>query len=144
MHHESQEINDPAWDCTLIKIMKDHEDTIVNPIYDFTDKDIWEYIRKKDLKVNPLYEKGYKRVGCVGCPMTTYKQRMKEFSDFPTYKQAYIKAFDRMLEVRKANGKDDVTGKEGFHRWETGEDVFNWWIEKWRYEVKGQMSLFDE
>ena len=144
VHHESQEINDPAWDCTLITMMKNHDDTIVNPIYEFTDKNIWDYIRENNLKVNPLYAKGYKRVGCIGCPMTSYKRRMKEFSDYPTYKQAYIKAFDKMLEVRKASGKDDVTGKDDTHKWETGEDVFNWWMEKWRYEVKGQISLFDE
>ena len=29
------------------------------------------------------------------------KARWKEFSDFPKYKQAYIKAFERMLETRK-------------------------------------------
>lgn len=132
VHHESQEIQDPAWDCTLIKMMKDHDDTLVNPIYEWTDEDIWEYIKQNGLKVNPLYERGYKRVGCVGCPMATYKQKMKEFADYPTYKQAYIKAFDRMLK--------NYDGKE---TWKNGEDVFNWWIEEYKHNVKGQLSIFD-
>lgn len=133
VHHESQEINDPVWDCTLIKMMKDHDDTIVNPIYEWTDNDIWDYIRQNDVKVNPLYERGYKRVGCVGCPMTSYNLKQKQFADYPTYKKAYIHAFDEMLKT--------YDGKE---TWENGEDVFNWWIEEYKHNVKGQMSLFDE
>lgn len=144
VHRESQEINDPNWDCNLIKGMKEHGNVLVNPIYYFTEKDIWDYVEQFKIPMNPIYKLGYKRAGCVGCPMSAYKQIMREFSDFPTYKQAYISAFDRMLEARKADGKDDVTGKEGWHRWETGEDVFNWWVREGKKNCKDQMTLFDE
>ena len=92
--------------------------------------------------VNPLYKKGYNRVGCIGCPLATYKHVLKEFSDYPKYREAYIKAFDRMLIERKKAGKDGSLCN-GFHRWETGEDVFEWWIETYKRQVKGQMSLFE-
>lgn len=39
------EPNGSVWDCTLIKVMKDQKDTVVNPIYDWTDSDVWEYLR---------------------------------------------------------------------------------------------------
>lgn len=143
VHQESQEIQDDAWDCTLIKTMKEHNDVVVTPIYYWSDKEVWDYIKQENIPVNPLYELGYNRVGCVGCPLATYKNVMKEFSDFPTYKQAYIKAFDRMLEVRKAAGKCD-TGRNDYHNWETGKDVFEWWIEEYRRNCKGQYNLFDE
>lgn len=80
-----------------------------------------------------MYDMGYRRVGCIGCPMATYKQKMKEFADFPTYKQHYIRAFDEMLE-RNPKAKKD---------WKDGEDVFNWWIEKDQHVTKGQMTLAD-
>ena len=137
VHQESQEIQDPAWDCTLITMMKNHEDTIVNPIYEWEDSDIWDYIRQNDLKINPLYERGYKRVGCVGCPMATYRQKQKGFADYPTYKQAYINAFQKMLDKRASEGKD-LTEK-----WSDGKAVFDWWIEEYKHQVKGQMSLDD-
>lgn len=127
------------WDCTLIRKMKAHDDVVVNPIYEWTDEDIWDFIRQENIKTNPLYEKGYHRVGCVGCPMATYKQKLKEFSDYPQYKKAYINAFDKMLKVRKAEGKDDATGK-----WKDAESVFDWWIEENKHNVKGQLSLFEE
>ena len=142
VHHEAKD-RDPVWDCTLIKIMREHGDTVVNPIYEWTDADIWQYIRANGIKTNPLYECGYSRVGCIGCPMATYKQKMKEFADYPKYKDAYIRAFQRMLDKRIEDGKDDVTDKEGYHRWQTGQDVFDWWVEEWKRNPKGQMR-FDE
>ena len=137
---ESLEIKDDVWDCTLIKNMKAQNDTVVNPIYDWLESDIWEYVKRENIKVNPLYAKGYKRVGCIGCPMASYKEKQKEFSDYPKYKELYIRAFDKMLEERKKDGKDDAAN--GKH-WVNGEGVFDWWIEKYKYEVKGQMSFDD-
>ncbi|RAZ12576.1 hypothetical protein DK853_52575, partial [Klebsiella oxytoca] len=69
-----------------------------NPIVDWTDRDVWEYIRSERLPMNPLYDMGFFRVGCIGCPMAG-KTRWKEFALFPTYRHAYTKAFGRMLEV---------------------------------------------
>jgi len=133
---ESKE-RDPIWDCTLIKQMRENKDIIVNPIYEWTDSDIWEYIRKNNVKYNPLYDRGYKRVGCIGCPLANYKEMMKEFAEYPKIKDAYIRAFQRMIDQydddRKRKRKD----------WKTGQDVFDWWTERWKNEVKGQMSLED-
>jgi phosphoadenosine phosphosulfate reductase len=106
--------------------------TVVNPIIDWKNSDIWEYIESERVCTNCLYKMGYDRVGCIGCPMAS-KARYKEFADFPTYKQAYTKAFDRMIEVRKARGKDT--------RWKSGEEVFLWWMED--ENIPGQMTLDD-
>ena len=140
---ESKEFNAPEFDCTLIANMKSHNDTMVNPIYKWSDSDVWEYIRANSIETNPLYEMGYKRVGCIGCPMATYNQKMKEFKDFPTYEKAYKNAFKEMLKIRKLSGEDDVTGKKNSHVWETEQDVFDWWIQKWQQGCKGQMNMSD-
>ena len=95
--------------------------TMVNPIVDWTDEDVWAFLHHYGCRSNPLYECGYKRIGCIGCPMAGRRQREEEFSRFPTYQQAYIRAFDRMLEKRRADGKDSTL-------WTDGEHVFHWWI----------------
>lgn len=138
VHRESKEINDAAWDCTLINTMKAKEDTIANPIYKWTDADVWDYIRRENIKVNVLYSRGYYRVGCIGCPMATYKQKQKEFNDYPKYKNMYMQAFAKMLEIRKAQGKDDSGGA-----WKDAQGVFDWWVQEYKYNTKGQLSLFD-
>ena len=94
----------------------------VNPIIDWTDDDVWDYISAESIEVNPKYRDGYKRVGCIGCPLASKCDRMREFEEYPTYKRAYIRAFDKMLEVRKEGGLETD--------WKTGEEVFEWWVSK--------------
>lgn len=95
---------------------------MINPIYDWTDEDVWEFLGHYGCKSNPLYECGFKRIGCIGCPMVS-KHRYLEFARYPKYKENYIRAFDRMLQHRRELGKP---AKD----WETGIDVFRWWMEE--------------
>lgn len=144
----SEEYNEPVdtpspFDCTMIANMKAKGDTVTMPLYEWSEYDIWNYIQTREIKVNPLYEKGYKRVGCVGCPLGSRRSMLREFADYPIYKENYIRAFDRMLKRRRENGKDDITGKEEWHKWETGQDVFNWWIREGDKTVYGQISIND-
>lgn len=108
---------------------------VINPIIDWKERDIWNFIRENNIKYNPLYDMGYSRVGCIGCPMAGFKCMSREFRDFPIYKQNYIKAFDRMLEKRKADGKETTL-------WKTGEDVMTCLLNEKNY-IKGQMNLFE-
>lgn len=144
----SEEYNEPVetpspFDCTMIANMKAKGDTVTMPIYEWSDYDIWNYIQTRGLEVNPLYEKGYKRVGCVGCPLGSRRSMLREFADYPIYKLNYIRAFERMLKRRRENGKDDVTDREEWHKWATGQDVFNWWIREGTENVYGQISIND-
>ena len=110
-----------AYECEMITACKNNQDTICNPIYKFTESDIWEYVKTYDIPMNPLYERGYKRVGCIGCPLGSPKNQKKQFADYPKYKQAYIRAFDKMLVARRQGGMNTDL-------WQTGEDVFRWWL----------------
>lgn len=105
----------------------------VNPILALSDRDIWDIIAWQRIDTNVLYKMGYDRVGCIGCPMAGKCKREKEFSDFPTYKAAYIKAFDKMLEVRKAKGLET--------KWKCGQEVFEWSMEY--DDLDGQLTLED-
>lgn len=98
--------------------------TICNPIIDWSDEEVWDYLHEERIDTNILYNMGFKRIGCIGCPMANCRGREFEFSIFPTYKMAYIRAFGKMLEERKRKGKDDITGK-----WKDAESVFHWWME---------------
>ncbi len=106
---------------------------VVNPIVDWTDNDVWDFIHDAKKPINPLYEEGWHRVGCIGCPMAS-KARSREFMRWPKYKQLYIKSFNNMLLERKRKHKNG-TWANG----DTGEDVFNWWME---YDIlPGQVSI---
>lgn len=109
--------------------------TLVNPILEWDDEYLWWYIRKEQIEINPLYHEDFQRIGCIGCPMAG-KKRWREFARYPKYKDAYIQAFARMLEYRKACGNKDVVG------WKTPEGVFEWWMED--QSMEGQMSMVIE
>lgn len=95
--------------------------TMVNPIIDWTDEDVWDFLKYYGCEGNPLYKCGWKRIGCIGCPLAG-KHRYTEFARYPKYKENYIRAFDRMLKARKeAEKKTD-------ERWSNGESVFKWWL----------------
>lgn len=47
----------------------------VCPIFDWTDKDVWEYLSGKGLPHCSLYDEGFNRIGCVCCPLVPKKMR---------------------------------------------------------------------
>lgn len=59
---------------------------ILNPIIDWSEEEVWEFLNHYGCKSNPLYQCGYKRVGCVGCPMATEKGQIRQFQRYPKYK----------------------------------------------------------
>lgn len=96
--------------------------TIVNPIVDWLDEDVWEFLNNV-AKVPHccLYDEGERRLGCIGCPMSRKKDIQRDFERWPKYKAMYLKAFEKMLQER--NNKGLATEK-----WETAEDVMEWYI----------------
>jgi phosphoadenosine phosphosulfate reductase len=111
---------------------------VLNPIIDWTDEEVWEFIKKLGVPHCSLYDEGFKRLGCVGCPMAG-SMRIVEFNRWPTYKRSYLRAFGKMLDERKRRGL--VTTQ-----WKTPEDVFAWWMEETTTvkQIDGQIDLFDE
>lgn len=97
-----------------------NDTTTINPIIDWTESEVWEFHRLYNIPHNPLYDMGYKRVGCIGCPQKGKKGMEEDFKRFPKYKENYLKAFRKMLKVRKTKGLKTT--------WKTAEEVFEWWI----------------
>ena len=111
--------------------------TTLNPIIEWTDDDVWEFIKGEKIPYCELYDEGWQRLGCIGCPMASKHGREKEFLRWPKYKGAYLRAFDKMLKKRDEKGLLDSTW-----RLKTATDIFNWWME---YDIlPGQMDLFEE
>ncbi len=87
--------------------------TTLNPIIDWEDEDVWEYLN--NIAKVPhccLYDEGFTRLGCIGCPLQGKKGMLRDFERWPRYKELYIRAFDRMIkahpdEVYRADGVTD-------------------------------------
>jgi phosphoadenosine phosphosulfate reductase len=46
-----------------------HDVWKVNPLADWTEKDIWRYIFRHGLPYNPLHDQGYASIGCAPCTL---------------------------------------------------------------------------
>lgn len=104
-----------------------------HPIIDWSDTNVWDYISEHRLPYLSLYDEGFERVGCVGCPMTSSKKMEREFRRWPNFEKAYLWAFEKMLEGRN------------FDKWKSSFDVMDWYIHgaEARYQqLEGQLSMF--
>lgn len=46
-----------------------HELWKASPLADWSDEDVWTYVREHELPVNPLHERGYASIGCTHCTL---------------------------------------------------------------------------
>lgn len=95
--------------------------TIINIIIDWETEDVWEFLNDV-IKVPhcELYDQGYKRLGCIGCPMSNHREQ--ELERYPKFKAAYLRAFDRMLIERERLGLPT--------KFKDAQDVMDWYLEK--------------
>ena len=130
--------NDNTESRRIIEHCYKRHKTSVNPIIEWTDPEVWEFIKQENVPYCELYNEGFERLGCIGCPMARKKGREREFIRWPKYKTAYINAFGRMLKERERRGRLSGNWNKGT----TAADVFNWWME---YDVlPGQINLFED
>jgi phosphoadenosine phosphosulfate reductase len=97
------------------------------PIVYWTTDQVWEFIRFYNIPYCSLYDEGFERIGCVGCPLTTREKQDKEFERFPRYaagwKRAIIKNWEKWKDIPNTK-----TGKPRFQaNFKSGEAFFEWW-----------------
>lgn len=104
----------------LARICPTKSKNILNPIIDWEDEDVWQFIRKYEMPYCELYDQGYTRLGCIGCPIST--KASEELERWPEYKRAYLRAFEEMLSARIDSGLKT--------EWTNAEQVMDWWLSK--------------
>lgn len=139
-------VNDNEDSRRMIESCYKRHKTMVNPIIDWTDADVWNFIRWYNIPYCSLYDEGWTRIGCIGCPMARRGNRERDFIRYPKYKAAYFRAFDKMIERRVQRHEKDPSmpvwrsaGADVDHV--TAQDVFNWWME---YDVLPGQITFEE
>ena len=51
-----------------IELDHDHGGIVkLNPLADWTEEEVWDYVRANDVPYHPLYDQGYKSIGCAPC-----------------------------------------------------------------------------
>ena len=69
------------------------ESLLVSPIIYWTEQDVWEFLNEVVRVPHcSLYDEGWHRIGCIGCPMSSHKQKMLENERYPHIKRGWISA----------------------------------------------------
>lgn len=90
---------------------------LVSPIIHWTDRDVWQFLNGNSIEHCSLYDEGYKRIGCILCPMSNYKQKLKDYQRFPHVKRKWIQTIQKLIDAGYLN-----------HNFTDAELGFNWWI----------------
>ena len=91
------------------------------PILEWTDQDVEEFIKERNIKCHPIYYRGggqfdvTKRLGCMGCPLASRKKRIQFFKENPKWLKAWIRAGQkRYTSEAYQNGKAKHKFKDAF------------------------------
>ena len=78
------------------------ESILISPIIHWTERDVWEFLNKVCRVPHcSLYDEGYRRIGCICCPMSTYRQKLREMNRWPHVKRNWLKA---IIAIRNGGG----------------------------------------
>lgn len=113
---------------------------VINPIIEWSEADVW-YFLNEVAKVEHcvLYDRGWRRIGCLFCPMASKREILKQGGEYPKYHALIMRTIHRLRENGYMNQYTDLTD----------EEVFRWWISKegikhWYAEHKLQRDLFEQ
>lgn len=99
---------------------------VLNPIIDWSDDDVWAYLHSRGIEGNPLYKEGWKRIGCVGCPLAGRRARELAFARYPKLYKAWRDAIAYVIERRREMGNPMcLLGRPV----ESVEDVLGSWVD---------------
>ena len=92
---------------TVVQCLKGKDKLILNPIIDWSQSDVWQFIKLYNLPVNPVYKMGCTRVGCVLCPLSSIEAKRFEIKMWPKLADRWFRVFvrDRRAFVKKS-GRD--------------------------------------
>ena len=117
------------------------------PILGWTTKQVWAFIRHHDLPYCKLYDEGFDRLGCIGCPMGGARQIQRQFARWPGYEKLWRRTFQRIWEKRTGSTQRDGRQWFGDRHFESWEEMWEWWLNDdplpgEKHDCQGLMELF--
>jgi len=101
---------------------------VVSPLYHWSDAHVWEFIRSRGVKYCSLYDDGFDRLGCIGCPMASAQKRAREFARWPKHERAMRAAAQHYWNKRAGTKQRDGREWFGSARFSSVDELWRWWL----------------
>ena len=117
------------------------------PILEWTDQDVAEFIKERNIKCHPIYYRGgqfdvTQRLGCMGCPLASRKKRLQFFKENPRWLKAWIRAGQkRYTSEAYHNGKAKFKFKNAYEA--MGYQLYCDNVEQFKEKTYGLFGEFD-
>jgi phosphoadenosine phosphosulfate reductase len=73
------------------------ESLLISPIIHWTEQDVWDFLNDVvSVSHCSLYDEGWHRIGCIGCPMSSFKQKTLENERYPHVKRGWLRAIKKI------------------------------------------------
>lgn len=105
---------------TEIVCMGGRDKIILSPILDWTDRDVWQFIRQQNLPYCELYDQGFYRIGCIFCPMSNKRSIALERKMYPGVERAFKRAIKKLCDTTDYGA---MLNKDP-------DLIFEWWVGK--------------
>jgi phosphoadenosine phosphosulfate reductase len=99
---------------------------VVSPIVYWTDSEVWQFIKSQNIPYCELYDKGFKRLGCVGCPMSSNLK--SGLMHWPHFYRAWEKLFRDIWSNRAGSIQRDGKIWFGERKFDNAAEMFQWWL----------------
>ena len=108
---------------------------VICPIVHWSDDQVWEFLRHYKVPYCSLYDEGWTRLGCVGCPLAKRENQDREFARWPKYEENWKKAVTANWE--RYHNKIKRDGQPYTHsKFASAEEYWRWW----RYAEKPRLN----
>lgn len=124
-----------ATDEKLHQCIKGRDRIVISPIFKWTDADVWNFIRGKNLKYCRLYDEGFHRIGCIFCPMASAKEKQKSRIRYPGFERAFKRSIKKMIDKHGYGQEFNATADEVFD-WYLSNETMPDFFGKLRHQTK--------
>lgn len=100
MKREGKKVNEDYFSVNQqdqVRCINGQDSILISPIFNWTEKDVW-YFLNEVVRVPhcELYDQGYRRIGCILCPMSSPRQKQREMQDFPHVRRGWLNAIKQI------------------------------------------------
>ena len=134
---------------TKITCVNGKDKLMIMPILHWTHNDVWTFIRSRNMPYCELYDMGFKRIGCMFCPMAASKEKAIERRMYPGVEKAYKKAIQYCIDNSQYGAYyTHYEGKRGklikIEPRMTADEIFDCWVKnQWFKDVIGKRAQME-